>query len=49
MKNIQCHNAGENNKLEENTIYDNMKINFEYTSAGTPQQNRVSERAFATL
>ena len=26
-----------------------MKITFEYTSAGTPQQNGVAERAFATL
>ena len=26
-----------------------MKINFEYTSAGTPQQNGVAERASATL
>ena len=26
-----------------------MKIDFEYTSVGTPQQNGVTERAFATL
>ena len=49
VKNIRCDNAGENKKLEEKVIDENMKINFEYTSAGTPQQNGVAERAFATL
>ena len=49
MKKIRCNNAGENKKLEENVIDKNMKITFEYTAAGTPQQNRVAERAFATL
>ena len=36
-------------KLEENVIDKNMKVNFEYTSVGTPQQNEVVARAFATL
>ena len=49
MQKILCDNAGENKKLEENVIEKNMKIIFEYTAAGTPQQNRVAERAFATL
>ena len=37
VKKTRCNNAGENKKLEENVIDENMKITFEYTSAGTPQ------------
>ena len=49
MKKIRYDNADENEKLEENVIDKNMKITFEYKEAGTPQQNGVAERAFATL
>ena len=36
-------------KLEENVIDENVKITFEYTAVSKLQQNRVAERAFATL
>ena len=43
------YNAGENQKLEEECIKQNLGIQFEYTSPGTPQQNGIVERACATL
>ena len=49
MQKIRYNNAGENKKLEENVVDEIMKITFEYTAAGTPQQNGVAERYFATL
>ena len=36
MENIRYNDAGENKELEENTMNDNMNINCEYTSVGTP-------------
>ena len=49
IKKIRCDNAGENISLEKQCINQKMKIKFEYTSPGTPQQNGRIERKFATL
>ena len=49
FKTIRCDNAGENNKLKEILEKDNYGAKFEFTAPGTPQQNGVVERAFATL
>jgi len=46
---IRCDNAGENLLLEKECKKQGLGIAFEYSSAGTPQQNGVVERAFATL
>ena len=46
---IRCDNAGENHKLQEMLKENNYGATFEYTAPGTPQQNGVVERAFATL
>ena len=46
---IRCDNAGENKSLEQNCKKEGLVIAFEYTAPGTPQQNGVVERAFATL
>ena len=47
VKVIMCDNAGENKSLEKELSDKNIK--FEYAASGTPQQNGVVERAFATL
>jgi len=49
VKFIRCDNAGENKTLERDTKNAGMGITFEYSAPGTPQQNAVVERAFATL
>jgi hypothetical protein len=49
VKFIRCDNAGENRILEKATKDAGMGITFEYTAPGTPQQNAIVERAFATL
>jgi len=46
---IRCDNAGENRALESACIDKELGIVFEYTAPGTPQQNGVLERAFATM
>ena len=46
---IRCDNAGENFKLKEKCEEKGLKINFEFTAPGTPQQNGKVERKFATL
>ena len=46
---IRCDNAGENQALEKECIERELGIVFEYTAPGTPQQNGVVERAFATM
>ena len=38
-----------NQALEDECIEKDLGIIFEYTAPGTPQQNRVVERAFATM
>ena len=40
IKNARCDYAYENKKSEKNILEANMNINFEYTAAGTHQQNR---------
>ena len=47
VKVIRCDNMVENKSLEKELSGKNIK--FEYTASGTPQQNGVVERAFATL
>ena len=42
---ILCNDAGENKKLEEKCNVEGLSIIFEYTVAGTPQQNASVERA----
>ena len=49
VKYLRCDNAGENLLLETKCKEEGFGIQFEFTSAGTPQQNGVVERAFATL
>ena len=49
VKFICCNNASENTTLEQATKNAGMGITFEYSAPGTPQQNAVVERAFATL
>ena len=49
IEHIRCDNAGENRALEDECIEKDLGIIFEYTAPGTPQQNGVVERAFATM
>ena len=50
VKVFRCDNATENEKFKEKIIELGMDARFEYFSApGTPQQNGVVKRAFATL
>jgi transposase InsO family protein len=49
VKSIRLDNSGENTSLEERCKVEGLGIRFEYTAPGTPQQNGVVERAFATL
>ena len=44
VQHIRCDNAGEDLCIEKD-----LGIVFEYTAPGTPQQNGVVERAFATM
>ena len=48
MGTIRCDNMGENKKMEEMSINQDLGVRFEYTSVGTPQQNGRVERKFAT-
>ena len=50
VKYIRCDRAGENEMVEKYIISQDLKnIQMEFTSSGTPQQNGIVERAFATL
>ena len=49
VKTIRCDNAGENLKFEETCKHQGLKVKFEYTAPGTPQQNGKVERKFANL
>ena len=49
VKIIRCDNAGENKALETESDKNDLGIIFEYTAPGTPQQNRVVERAIVTV
>lgn len=46
---IRCDNTGENLCAKKVFEAENMRINFEFTARGTPQQNGVVERVFQTL
>ena len=49
VEHIRCDNTGKNCALEYLCIEKDLGIIFEYTALGTPQQNGVVERAFATM
>ena len=49
IQKIRCDNAGENKMLKELIDNESWGVKMEYTAPGTPQQNGVVERAFATL
>ena len=49
VKYVRLDNAGENTAFEEGCKKEGFGITFEYSAPGTPQQNGVVERAFATL
>ena len=49
IEKFRCDNAGENKKITEKLSELQKNIITEYSVPGTPQQNGVVERAFATL
>ena len=49
VKIIRYDNAGENKVLERESEKNELGIIFEYTASGTPQHNRVVERAFSMV
>jgi len=49
IEHIRCDNAGETHALEDLCIEKDLGSIFEYTALGTPQQNGVVKRAFATM
>jgi len=49
VEHTRCDNAGENRALQDECIGKDLGIIFEYTALGTPQQNGVVERAFASM
>jgi len=48
IEHIRCDNAGDH-ALKDLCIEKDLGIIFEYTALGTPQQNGVVKRAFATM
>jgi hypothetical protein len=49
VRRIRCNNAGENQSLQTTAHNKGIQLVFEYTSPGTPQQNRRAESYFAVL
>ena len=49
MKNRRLDNSGENRSLQKEYEKQNLRIIFEFTAPGTPQQNSVVERKIPTL
>jgi hypothetical protein len=49
VKKIRCNNAGENKLLQQMSIDNNLGIQFEFISPGSPQFNGRVERKFAIL
>ena len=49
MGSIRCDNTGENKKINEMCIDQDLVVKFECNAVGTPQQNGRVERKFATL
>ena len=44
IKRIRLDNSGENKRLQKECNKENLRIIFEFTASGTPQQNSVAER-----
>ena len=49
VKTFRCDNAGENDKFKEKLIELGKNIKMEFLAPGSPQQNRIVERAVATM
>ena len=49
VKNIRLEDSGENRSLQKECERQNLRIIFEFTAPGTPQQNSVVERKIPTL
>ena len=49
VKIFRCDNVGENEKFKEKLIELGKNIKMEFSVPGTPQQNGIVERAFATM
>ena len=49
VKMLQSDNAGENKALQKALEDEEFNINFQYTAAGTPQQNGKVEQKIVTL
>ena len=49
VKIFRCDNTAENKNVKEKIIELGMDAHFEFSAPGTPQQNGVVKRAFATL
>ena len=49
VKTFRCNNAEENEKFKEKLIELGKNIKMEFSALGTPQQNRIVERAFAAM
>ena len=48
VKRIRLDNSGENISLQSECDKQNLRIIFEFTAPGTPQQNSVAERKMPT-
>ena len=49
VKFLRCDNSGENEGIRKTLEKDGFKVQMEFTSPNTPQENGKVERAFATL
>ena len=49
VKTFRCDNAGQNEEFREKLIELGKNIKMEFSAPGTPQQNRIVERAFTTI
>ena len=49
IKRIRLDNSGDNKSLQKECNKENLRVIFEFTAPGTPQQNSVAERRIPTL